>query len=78
MVFPIAVPDAETGSTRWLLVTFNGTQYDEIVAATGDEDRFALGYGTHGDFYVQEATELVPGFEFPPREAPAPPGLARR
>ncbi len=77
MVFPIAVPDAETGSTRWLLVTFNGTQYDEIVAKTGDEDAFGLGYGTHGDFYVQEATELVPGFEFPPREAPAPAGLAR-
>jgi hypothetical protein len=58
MVFPVAIP--ESGSTRYLLVTFNGTQYFESV----------LGYGTHGDFYVMEAAQVVPGLEFPPREPP--------
>jgi hypothetical protein len=57
MVTPIPVPDAG-GSTKYLMVTFNGTQYYEPV----------LGYGTHGDFYVMEA-QTVPGYEFAPRTA---------
>jgi hypothetical protein len=44
MVFPVAIPGHPR--TRYLLVTFNGTQYHESV----------LGYGTHGDFFVMEAT----------------------
>jgi hypothetical protein len=54
MVVPVAVP--QTGRTRYLLVTFNGTQYFEDV----------LGYGTHGDFFVMEAAQMPTGFEFPP------------
>ena len=59
MVFPVAIPQKE--STRYLLVTFNGTQYFEDV----------LGYGTHGDFFVMEAAQVVKGYEFPPRQPPA-------
>jgi len=57
MVFPVP---AGRGRTRYVLVTFNGTQYYDNV----------LGYGTHGDFFVMEAAETVRGYEFPPREAP--------
>ncbi len=74
MVFPIAIPDEETGSTRWLLITFEGTQF--FIDPDPEEPlAFALGYGTHGDVVIQEATELVPGFEFPPRPAPTPAAL---
>jgi hypothetical protein len=54
------VPIVQDGRTRYLLVTFNGTQFFEDV----------LGYGTHGDFFVMEADETFAGFEFRPREAP--------
>ena len=59
MVFPVAIPERQ--STRYLMVTFNGTQYFEDV----------LGYGTHGDFFVMEAAQVVAGYEFPPREPPS-------
>jgi hypothetical protein len=55
MVVPVAIPESQ--STRYLLVTFNGTQYFENV----------LGDGTHGDFYVMEAVQVVKGYESPPR-----------
>src|SRR3954451_11541889 len=55
MVVPVPIPRA--GRTRYLMVTFNGTQYYEDV----------LGYGTHGDFFVMEADQVVDGYEFPPR-----------
>jgi hypothetical protein len=58
MVFPVAIPGRQ--STRYLLVTFNGTQYFEDV----------LGYGTHGHFFVMEAAQIVSGYEFPPRDPP--------
>lgn len=52
--WPMVVPvPASGGRTRWLLVTFNGTQYDEP----------ALGYGTHGDTIVMEA-QTTRGREF--------------
>ncbi|MDN4163374.1 hypothetical protein [Nocardioides abyssi] len=54
--WPMIIPVAERGRTRWLLVTFNGTQYDEPL----------LGYGTHGDVVVMEA-QRTKGVEFPPR-----------
>lgn len=54
MVFPVPLPRART---RWVMVTFNGTQYYEPV----------LGYGTHGDFFVMEASPVTRGYEFPPR-----------
>ena len=54
------VPIVEDGRTRYLLVTFNGTQFYEPV----------LGYGTHGDFFVMQADETFAGFEFRPRPAP--------
>jgi hypothetical protein len=44
--WPMVVPvPAARGRTKYLLITFNGTQYFEPV----------LGYGTHGDFFVMEA-----------------------
>jgi hypothetical protein len=43
MVVPIPL---NTGNTKYIMITFNGTQYYEPL----------LGYGTHGDFYVMEAT----------------------
>jgi len=43
MVVPIPL---STGNTKYIMITFNGTQYYEPL----------LGYGTHGDFYVMEAT----------------------
>jgi hypothetical protein len=58
MVFPVAIP--HRGRTRYLMVTFNGTQYFEDV----------LGYGTHGDFFVMEAAQVVAGYEFAPRRPP--------
>lgn len=54
--WPMVVPVAEKGRTRWLLVTFNGTQYVEPL----------LGYGTHGDVVVMEA-QRTRGVEFPRR-----------
>lgn len=51
MVFPVPLPD---GRTRYVMVTFNGTQYFQPV----------LGYGTHGDFFVMEAAETRRGYEF--------------
>jgi hypothetical protein len=42
------------GRTKYIMVTFNGAQFYE--------DR--LGYGTHGDFFVFEATQQVRGHEF--------------
>ncbi|NHC25231.1 hypothetical protein G6553_18870 [Nocardioides sp. IC4_145] len=56
--WPMVIPVAERGRTRWLLVTFNGTQYDEPL----------LGYGTHGDVVVMEA-QRTKGVEFPGRRA---------
>ena len=54
MVFPVPLPD---GNTRYVMVTFNGTQYYEPL----------LGYGTHGDFFVMEAAQRARGYEFRPR-----------
>jgi hypothetical protein len=54
---PQIVPIAEGGRTRYLMITFNGTQYFEPL----------LGYGTHGDFIVMRAAQTVRGSEFPLR-----------
>jgi hypothetical protein len=54
MVFPVPLRDHRD---KWLLVTFNGTQYYENV----------LGYGTHGDVIVMRARPVTDGWEFPPR-----------
>jgi len=43
MVVPIPL---STGTTKYIMITFNGEQYYIDL----------LGYGTHGDFYVMEAT----------------------
>jgi hypothetical protein len=40
--------------TKYIMITFNGAQYYEN----------RLGYGTHGDFFVFEATQRVRGYEF--------------
>jgi hypothetical protein len=54
MVFPVPL---RGGNDRWVMVTFNGTQYH------GD----LLGYGTHGDVVVMEARPITSPHEFPPR-----------
>ena len=54
MVFPVPLPD---GTTKYVMVTFNGDQYYDDI----------LGYGTHGDFFVMEAAQRARGYEFPPR-----------
>jgi hypothetical protein len=59
MVFP--VPITQTQSTRYRMVTFDGTQYHDEV----------LGYGTHGDFYIMDAPQVASGYEFAPRSLPA-------
>jgi hypothetical protein len=53
---PMVVPVPDRGRTRWLMLTFDGTQFAEPV----------LGYGGHGDFLVMEA-QRTRGYEFPPR-----------
>jgi hypothetical protein len=60
MVFP--VPDTQTQSTRYQMVTFDGTPYHDEI----------LGYGTHGDFYVMAGQPVVRGYEFAPRQPPPP------
>lgn len=54
---PMIIPVPEAGRTRYVMVTFNGTQFEES----------ALGYGTHGDFIVMSAPQTRHGHEFPPR-----------
>jgi hypothetical protein len=56
---PQVVPVSDRGRTRYLMITFDGTQYFEPV----------LGYGTHGDLIVMRAAQTVGGHEFPPRAA---------
>jgi hypothetical protein len=58
MVFPVPMPRSR--STRYEMVTFEGTQYHEDI----------LGYGTHGDFLVMRARQVARGYEFPPRPLP--------
>ncbi len=48
---PMIVPLTARGRTRYLMITFDGTQYEEPV----------LGYGTHGDFLVMQALETDAG-----------------
>jgi hypothetical protein len=52
---PMVVPIPDRGRTRWLMLTFDGTQFAEPV----------LGYGGHGDFLVMQA-QTTRGYEFPP------------
>jgi hypothetical protein len=55
---PMITPLPVNGNTRWIMVTFDGTEF------YGAE---MLGYGTHGDFYVMDG-DLIEGYEFPPRK----------
>jgi hypothetical protein len=59
MAFPVA--DTQTQTTRWRMVTFEGTQYYENI----------LGYGTHGDFLTMAASQVERGYEFVPRPLPS-------
>ena len=59
MVFP--VPNKQTQTTRWRMVTFEGTQYYADI----------LGYGTHGDFLIMDAPQVERGYEFAPRPLPS-------
>ncbi|WP_193613761.1 hypothetical protein [Nocardioides lijunqiniae] len=53
MVIPVPLRNRRT---RWLMVTFNGTQLNEDL----------LGYGTHGDLIVMRAERDTRGHQFPP------------
>jgi hypothetical protein len=47
MLFPV---QTSTGQARWVLVTFNGTQFHGEL----------LGFGTHGDVIAMEAAQVTP------------------
>jgi hypothetical protein len=57
MIVPISITRDGSKRTKYIMITFNGDQFFERV----------LGYGTHGDFFVMEATRTVAGWEFSPR-----------
>jgi hypothetical protein len=54
MIVPIPIRRGLRRRTKYIMITFNGTQYYEPL----------LGYGTHGDFYVMQAEQTVRGYEF--------------
>jgi hypothetical protein len=51
---PQVIPIFNRGQTKYLLITFEGTQYNEKL----------LGYGTHGDLIIMRATQMRRGSEF--------------
>ena len=57
MIVPISIRSGGRRRTKYIMITFNGDQFFERV----------LGYGTHGDFFVMQATQTVAGWEFRPR-----------
>jgi hypothetical protein len=57
MIVPISIMVNGRRRTKYIMITFNGDQFFERV----------LGYGTHGDFFVMQATQTVAGWEFPRR-----------
>jgi len=57
MIVPISITVNGRRRTKYIMITFNGDQFFERV----------LGYGTHGDFFVMQATQTVVGWEFPRR-----------
>jgi len=56
-IVPIPITRDGRRRTKYIMITFNGDQFFERV----------LGYGTHGDFFVIQATRTVAGWEFRPR-----------
>jgi hypothetical protein len=56
-IVPISIRVNGRRRTKYIMITFNGDQFFERV----------LGYGTHGDFFVMQATRTVAGWEFGPR-----------
>ncbi len=56
-IVPISITVNGRRRTKYIMITFNGDQFFERV----------LGYGTHGDFFVMQATRTVAGWEFRPR-----------
>jgi hypothetical protein len=54
MIVPIAIRRRGRRRTKYIMITFNQDQFFDRV----------LGYGTHGDFFVMEAKQTVPGREF--------------
>jgi len=62
MIVPIRIRRDGQRRTKYIMITFNGTQYYERVG--GPDSPFLLGYGTHGDFYVMQAEQTVRGYEF--------------
>ena len=57
MIVPISITSGGQRRTKYIMITFNGDQFFEKI----------LGYGTHGDFFVMQATQTVAGWEFRPR-----------
>jgi len=56
-IVPISIKRRGRKMTKYIMITFNGDQY--YIER--------LGYGTHGDFYVMQAKQIVRGWEFPRR-----------
>jgi hypothetical protein len=56
-IVPIPITRDGRRRTKYIMITFNGDQFFERI----------LGYGTHGDFFVMQATQTVAGWEFGPR-----------
>jgi hypothetical protein len=54
---PMVTPLPVDGDTKWIMLTFEGTMFDEPF----------LGYGTHGDFIVMDGPTWENYNEFPPR-----------
>jgi hypothetical protein len=57
MIVPIPITSDGRRRTKYIMITYNGTQYYESV----------LGYGTRGDFLVMQANQVVNGDEGSPR-----------
>jgi hypothetical protein len=53
-IVPISMRVNGRRRTKYIMITFNGDQFFERI----------LGYGTHGDFFVMQATRTVAGWEF--------------
>ena len=64
----MVTPLPRDGNTKWVMFTFDGTEFYGPDPDGAEGPEVGLGYGTHGDFYVMNGRPLVEGYEFPPRQ----------
>jgi hypothetical protein len=60
---PMITPLPVNGSTKWIMVTFDGTDF----YGWNSDGTPILDYGTHGKFYVMDGPTWDGYYEFPPR-----------